>query len=206
MNNIITQYMIMKKVNYIILISLMLFASCTTKTGNDPAQTPEALQDDYSSLKRSKGDLVEELYQDLLKRDPVLKKLEENLNGFRSGSSEAIQPFHNYLDKSEDYYAAVNGRAKMIKDSLLMKRMQSLIAGHQKAYKSRTAELNSLLDTLATHNAQLNDHHSALKIVKTLPMIEKYQKENLPNTNELKKLIQQQEKMLKQMKDLLPKP
>lgn len=196
----------MKNINYILLISLIMVASCTPKTENNPAQTPEALQDDYSSLKRSKGDLVEDLYQELLERDSVLKNLEKEMNGFRSGSLEAIKPFHNYLDKSEDYYAAVNGRAKTIKDSLLMKRMQSLIASHQKAYKSRTAELNSLLDTLATHNAQLNDQHSALKIAKTLPMIEKYQKENQPNKNELKKLIQQQEKMLKQMKDLLPKP
>lgn len=183
-----------------------MVASCTPKTENNPAQTPEALQDDYSSLKRSKGDLVDELYQELLKRDSVLKTLAENLNGFRSDSLEAIKPFYNYLDKSENYYAAVNRRAKGIKDSLLMKSMQSLIASHQKAYKSRTAELNSLLDTITHHNAQLNDNHDALKIAKTLPMIEKYQKENQPNKNELKKLIGQQEKMLKQMKDLLAKP
>ncbi|SHF75872.1 hypothetical protein [Pedobacter caeni] len=196
----------MKNINYILLISLIMVASCTPKTENNPAQTPEALQDDYSSLKRSKGDLVDELYQELLKRDSVLKTLAENLNGFRSDSLEAIKPFYNYLDKSENYYAAVNRRAKGIKDSLLMKSMQSLIASHQKAYKSRTAELNSLLDTITHHNAQLNDNHDALKIAKTLPMIEKYQKENQPNKNELKKLIGQQEKMLKQMKDLLAKP
>lgn len=117
---------------------------------------------------------------------------------------EVTNGFYNYLDKSENYYGSVNGKVKGIKDSLLMKKMQMLITAHKKAQEARTTEINSLLKTIPANDTLLNDHHSALKIVKTLAVMEKYQKEHLPNKSELKKLIRQQEKIIQQMNGLMP--
>jgi len=81
-----------------------------------------------------------------------------------------------------------------------------LIIAHKKAQEARTTEINTLLKTILVNDTLLNDYHSTLKIVKTLAVMEKYQKEHLPGKSELKKLIQQQEKILKQMNDLMLKP
>ncbi|RQO71998.1 hypothetical protein DBR43_12305 [Pedobacter sp. KBW06] len=194
----------MKKISYIILVFSLIAVSCRPKEENNNLQTPEALQNGYSSLKRMKGDLTEDLYQGLVDKDSLLRNLEDEIIAFRSGSIKVTTVFNNYLDKSGNYYASVNGKAKGIKDSLLMKKMQSLIMAHTKAYEARTAETNALLKTISDNDTLLFDHHAALKIVKTLPVMEKYQREHLPNKNELKKLIQQQEKIIQQMKGLMP--
>ena len=196
----------MKKISYIILIFSMIAMSCTRKKENNNLQTPDALQNEYSSLKRMKGDLTEDLYQGLVDKDSILRNLEEEIIAFRSGSIEVTKVFHNYLDKSDRYYGSVNGKVKGIKDSLLMKKMQMLIIAHKKAQEARTTEINTLLKTILVNDTLLNDYHSTLKIVKTLAVMEKYQKEHLPGKSELKKLIQQQEKILKQMNDLMLKP
>ena len=194
----------MKKISYIILILSMIVASCRPKEEKNNLQTPDALQNEYSSLKRMKGDLTEDLYQGLVDKDSLLRNLEEEIVAFRSGSMEVTKGVYNYLDKSENYYGSVNAKAKGIKDSLLMKKMQMLITAHKKAQEARTTEINALLKTVSANDTLLDDHHFALKIVKTLAVMEKYQKEHLPNKNELKKLIRQQEKIIQQMNGLMP--
>ncbi|SDO19641.1 hypothetical protein SAMN05421820_112176 [Pedobacter steynii] len=181
----------------------MIVVSCKPKEENNNLQTPDALQNEYSSLKRMKGDLTEDLYQGLVDKDSLLRNLEEEIIAFRSGSIEVTKVFHNYLDKSDRYYGSVNDKVKGIKDSLLMKKMQMLITMHKKAQEVRTTEINALLKTIPANDTILNDHHAALKIVKTLTVMEKYQKEHLPNKSELKKLIRQQEKIIQQMNDLM---
>ena len=181
----------------------MMVLSCTPKQENNNLQTPDALQSDYSGLKRMKGDLTEDLYQGLVDKDSLLRNLEEEIIAFRSRSGEVTKVFHNYLDKSENYYASVNGKAKGINDSLLMKKMEMLITAHKKAQEGRTTEINALLKIVSANDTLLNDHHLALKIVKTLAVMEKYQKEHLPNKDELKKLIRQQEEIIQQMNDLM---
>ena len=181
----------------------MIVVSCRPKEENNNLQTPDALQNEYSSLKRMKGDLTEDLYQGLVDKDSLLRNLEEEIIAFRSGSLEVTKAFHNYLDKSVNYYGSVNDKVKGIKDSLLMKKMQVLIVAHKKAQEARTTEINALLKTIPANDTLLNDHHAVLKIVKTLAVMEKYQKEHLPNKSELKKLIRQQEKIIQQMNDLM---
>jgi predicted nucleic acid-binding Zn-ribbon protein len=196
----------MKKISYIILIFSVIVVSCKPKEENNNLQTPDALQNEYSSLKRMKGDLTDDLYRGLVEKDSLLRNLEDEIIAFRSGSVETTRAFHDYLDKSDNYYGSVNRKRKEIKDSLLMKKMQMLITAHKKAQEDRTTEINAFLKTVSANDTLLNDHHAALKIVKTLAVMEKYQKEHLPNKNELKKLIEQQENILKQMNDLMSKP
>ena len=190
---------------------LVLLVSCGggQTENNKPTQqeTPKALQDsklEIKSYSRS-GDLTEELYQELVGKTPSLKKLEDDLDAFIPKPNDLKDKFNQYDSKSNSYYNSANYKATAISDSLLKKKIISLIMTSNNKYSAKTAELNMLLKQISKDGATLNDHHSVLKIVLTLPMIEKYQDDNKPNKKKFKDLINQQEKLIIQTDSLTPK-
>jgi hypothetical protein len=55
-----------------------------------------------------------------------------------------------------------------------------------------------LLKLAEDRRKALNDLHILLKLVKTLPMIEKYQQENLPSEKPIEALIRQYDKLIRE--------
>jgi hypothetical protein len=170
-------------------------------------ETPKALQDEKLVVKSYSrtGDLTEELYQELVDQTPALKKLEEDLEHFAPKPNDLKDKFDEYADKSNSYYNSANYKAAAISDSVLRKKITLLIAASNKQFASKTAELNSLITQISKNGASINDHHSVLKIVLTLPLIEKYQDNNKPGKKEFKDLINQQENLLSKTKSITPK-
>ena len=193
----------------IFILTLLVSCGGGQTENNKPTQqeTPKALQDsklEIKSYSRS-GDLTEELYQELVGKTPSLKKLEDDLDAFIPKPNDLKDKFNQYDSKSNSYYNSANYKATAISDSLLKKKIISLIMTSNNKYSAKTAELNMLLKQISKDGATLNDHHSVLKIVLTLPMIEKYQDDNMPNKKEFKDLINQQEKLIIQTDSLTPK-
>ncbi|MBI1306944.1 MAG: hypothetical protein GC181_10110 [Bacteroidetes bacterium] len=191
-----------------ILISFLLLSCGGQTDNNNPTkqEIPRALQDDkleIMSYSRS-GDLTEELYQELVDKTPDLKKLEDDLDAFRPKPNDLEDKFNLYDSKSKNYYSSSNYMAAAISDSSLKMKIISLIAASNKKYLSKTAEPNTLLNQISKNDATLNDHHSVLKIVLTLPIIEKYQNDNKPNKKEFKDLINEQEKLILRTDSLVP--
>lgn len=199
----------------IILISLVFILahllSCGNKQKESDAtkkhETPAALQDDkieFKSYSRS-GDLIEELYQELVNKSQELKKLEDELETYRTKPNNLTGTFHNYEGKSVNYYNSANYKATAIKDTLLRKKILTLITKSNNQYTTKTAELNSLLKQISENEGTLNDHHTVLKISLTLPIIEKYQDDNKPAKNEFENLIKHQERLIQDIDSLTPK-
>jgi hypothetical protein len=189
---------------------LTLLVSCGGQAENNhpPQQeTPYALQDSKLDLKgySRSGDLVEELYQELVGKTPALQKLESDLDAFRPKPNELKGKFGLYDSKSNSYYNAANNKASAISDSLLRTKILSLITKSSKEYTYKTAELNALLKEIAINEATLSDHHTVLKIVLTLSIIEKYQNDNKPDKKEFKNLIKEQEGLISRTDSLTPK-
>ena len=170
-------------------------------------ETPKALQDsklDIESYSRYDSDLMEELYQELVDKTPALKKLEDDLETFSDKPHEVVEKFNKYDRKSSSYYGSINYKATSISDSLLRKKIIALISNSKDQYSGKTAELNSLLKLISENGSTLNDHHLVLKIALTLPVIEKYQSEDLPDKQKFKELIKQQEKLIERIDSATP--
>ena len=192
---------------------MTLLVSCGERQAdnNKPTkqETPKALQDDKLDIKiysrSGSGNLTEELYQELVGKTPALKKLEDDLDAFSQKPSDLNEKFQQYDRKSNRYYSSANNIASSITDSLLKNKIMTLITTSNNKYSTKTAELNSLLKQISKNDATLDDHHSVLKIVLTLPIIGKYQDDNKPNKKEFKDLIIQQEKLTLRTDSLTPK-
>ena len=80
--------------------------------------------------------------------------------------------------------------------------MKNLVQSGLSNYNSLTAPHNNILKSIASKETSLGDLHIALKIIKTLPVIGKYQKDNLPNTKSLEGYSQQQTKTINELQRL----
>jgi hypothetical protein len=188
-----------------ILIStfiILTLASCeNTRTQDNPKQeTPKALQDKNSSYeiisKRSYDDLVESLYNELLDKEKDLKKLENDIKVLNESKGDTTELFDNFDNKNESYYGSANRHVDQLSDSLLKTKMRIIITNSLKNYNSLVARHNALLKTIETKNMTLNDLHTVLKITKTIPLIDKYQKDNLPSTKSLESYIHKQNEVI----------
>ena len=194
------------------VVILVVLSSCGgRKTDNNKTvnkETPKALQDEksvVSSYKRSANDLLDELYTDLAGKTPALKKLEADINLFRVKPNEIENDFNVFDNKSDNYYNSASYKAKEISDSALRKKIETIITNSKNKYSYKISELNSLIKQINKDKATLNDHHTILKILTTLPIIEKYQTENLPDKKEFRSIFMEQYKLIQRTDSLTPK-
>ena len=191
---------------FTLLITTSLF-SCDAGTKQNEKETPKALQESEISFKsygRGGYDLTDELYAGLVDKSPELKKLEKELNDFSPKPYNLNGKFNKFNGKSENYYQSAENKTSNMTDSALKKKILAILSTSKTRYATKTEELNSLLKIISKNDGTIGDHHNALKILLTLPLIEKYQTENLPDQKEFLELIRQQEKLIHRIDSLIP--
>jgi hypothetical protein len=184
----------MRKLLFISMV-LIIILSCNNNRSQPQQETPKALDEKEKSysLVTKRGydeDILESLYSELVDKTPELKKLEKDIDIIYSSTGDSLEAFTSFDSKNDRYYNSAGSHAQGIKDSLLREKMKTLIQASLSNYSSLTAPHNNLLKSIESKQATLADVHAALKIVRTLPVIAKYQKNNLPDTKPLEGLSQ----------------
>jgi hypothetical protein len=192
----------------IITILTLVLASCSQPTPEAPPM-PKALEDNSHSYdlgsSRNYDDLVESLYAELLKNNVDLKQLEENIKALRNNKADSTLLFDKFNEKNQLYYSAADRHISTMNDSLMRDKMKMMIATNLAKYNKAIGKHTELTKMIAANNLSIEDLHTMLKIVKTLPLIEKYQNDNLPNTKSMEGFIKQQEETIKQLDTLVKK-
>ena len=195
---------------FISTILVLTFASCdNTRTQDKPKQeTPQALEDKSSSYelvsKRGYDDLVESLYNELVTKDIDLKKLEDKIDELNKSKHDTTELFDKYDGKNQSYFSSADRHVVDIKDSLLRNKMRIIVTNQLSKYNSRIGKHNELLKIIDAKQMTISDLHNVLKIVRTLPLIDKYQNDNLTDTKSFEGYIKHQEKAI-QLVDTLSK-
>lgn len=136
---------------------------------------------------------MESLYGELAGQDAGLKQLETTLDALDQGKEDAAGSFHQFDKKSRSYYRAADQHANIVSDSLLKDRVKKLLEDYLAKYNVVTKKHQELLKTIDAKTTKLADLHAVLKIVKTLPVIEKYQKDNRPGIASLERYSNKQD-------------
>lgn len=196
-----------------ILGSSILLGSCNNNQSDLSEETPEALKeqsvivnrlDDYTS-NRGYWDLIEELYKELVQKSENLKQLEEEIKKSAVKSNELLSVLQQFDYKSTSYYESAIQKTKSFSDSLLKKRMQAIIQKSQDHYQKEMKELADLERAVQLGNASINDQHQVLKILLTLPLIEKFQQDKLPDGQKLEEFRKEQEELIRRIESTVPK-
>lgn len=188
---------------FISTIIVLTLASCdNNRTQDKPKQeTPKALEDKSSSYeivsKRGYDDLVESLYNELVSKNIDLKQLEEKIDDLNKSKGDTTNLFDKFNQKNQSYFSSADRHISEIKDSLLRDKMKVLIANNLTKYNKSIARHEELLKVVEAKNLTISDLHNILKIVRTLPLIEKYQRDNLPNTKSIEGIIKRQDEVIK---------
>lgn len=187
------------------IFSLIFLSSCRDNETNKTNEDPKALQEESINLGRfrSNNNLVDDLYQELVTKSPKLKILEKELEDFKIGDSLNI--FYNYDEKSNDYYLSATNQANIMKDSVMKHKILNLIESSSKKYVAKKANLEELIKTIHQKQNDINVYHNALKIILTIPLIEKYQDEHLPKNSPFDKIIDRENQLLQKTKSITPK-
>jgi len=191
-----------------VLFILTLFSCKQSKQEDaEKQEVPKALQEksiDVSSIsKRSNDrDLVENLYAEIVENDDDLKKLEKDIADLKSAQNDSAEIFKGYDQKNRSYYNSAEMHISQIKDSVLRERVKMLISRSSDNYNEKTANFKNLLEEVSTKAATLADLHNILKVQTTIPVIEKYQKENLPATDPLISILKQFDKSINKVDSL----
>jgi hypothetical protein len=180
----------------------LAFTSCNSPRIQEEPQkdTPKALEDKSSSLdivsKRGSGDLVVSLYEELKDKSPELKDIETKIENLSKSEDDSTGLFDKYNGKNKSYYASAQSHVTQIGDSILREKMKGLIASSLTKYTSSISKQNDILKSIEKDNLTLADMHIVLKITRTLPLIEKYQHDNLPSTKSMEAFSKQLEQTI----------
>jgi hypothetical protein len=194
----------------IFIVLALLTGACKPRQKKDPAPTIlEGKKVDVSDIyKKRGGDLVEALYNELVQQSDELKALEDQIRDLQKNWPDSIDSFKKFSDKSNAYYEAAGRKTAFITDSLLRRRMIALIHTSQRNYSDSIIHFTMLDSLLKKRAASLNDLHQVLKLTKTLPLIEEFQKKHKPDTaaaqhatRDLDALIQKLDSLMQPKKD-----
>jgi len=202
----------MKKRILISTVILMTLVSCDNsrikENQEQKQETPKALQEEKSYdivSKRGYDDMIESLYKELAGKTPELKDLETKLESLSASKSDSTEQYDKYNGKNQSYYSSADNHFKQINDSTLRKKMKALISSSLTKYNSKVYRHTELLKSIDKKTMTLDDLHEMLIITTTLPLIEKYQNDNLPTTKSINGYSNQLDKVLRLENILLEK-
>ncbi len=176
-----------------LLIIIPLFAvamSCRSKPNAPAKPVPTILEGkkiDVSSIihKKRGADLVEALYEELTAKSAELQELEEQIKSLQERQINAADSFKRFDERNRSYYDAAEKKLDAFQDSLLKKKIKTLIGESRHDYAKLTHHFTSLDSLVRRKNSTIADLHLILKITKTLPLIEQYQEEQLPTSGQM---------------------
>lgn len=210
----------------IFLIVLMLFLiSCSGEQQKDTSDNADSLSipnenvpvafegkgvsDDIKSISRSNkygNNPIDRLFSDYLESDEQLKNEIESFSSLYTKAKKADGQISVFVTNNDKYYEAVEAMLNSIKDNdtLVHKRLLSKI-NQSKSNYSRQRE--AYLDLSKLENEVFdtwNSYLKAVKILKTLEMVEKYQKADNIDEESMKEIIDEQkgitEKLIQRVK------
>jgi predicted RNase H-like nuclease (RuvC/YqgF family) len=201
----------MKKIVIIAIGVSFLFASCKhpkKDIQSSSPEIPESLQEksgnEISFSKSRKGeDLVESLYAGILEKNPSLSELEKTIEDLGEQKQDSVETFEEFDQKNKSYYTSTERYTDIIKDSLLRIKIKTIIDNSLNSYDRSIAANKNLISILNAKDNNLRDLHIILKLVKTLPLIEKYQAENTPSVKPVENVINHFDKAIQRADTLV---
>lgn len=197
----------MKTHLFLLLLSFSVLCSCSNNKPEQKAETPVALKNNSSDFisKRYDGDLVETIYAELAEKTPELGALEKKINSLNEKKSDSIKYFTDYDTKNQSYYQAASAKIKLVKDSVLRAKINLMIEQSLSRYNKSIALERELLNQIEKKSIALNDMHLALKVTRSLKVIENFQRSNKPSKKPINGIIKELDSTIKLVDTLAKK-
>ncbi len=201
----------MKKILFASILALSLF-SCSENKSKQAPVVENAVDNAESSVSETikkntryssrEGNLVHEIYQELIKNDKTLQDLDTRIENIQKETETVLSEYADIIGKSETYYNDATVLSGSITDSITKKQIEEEIKASSEKYNVKTQTIRDLIGKIKANKAALYDQYLVFKIRKTLPEIEKYQTAHPLKTDHLTQFINKQNILLQELKNL----
>ncbi|MDW9379076.1 hypothetical protein [Chryseobacterium sp. JV558] len=199
----------MKKILFTSLLALSILSCSENKSRQAPAVENAVDNAEFSvssSIRKNtysrNGNLVHEIYQELIKNDKILQDLDKKIEAIDQEAEAAITEYDDVIRKSETYYNDATALSNSVTDSITKKQIKAEIKTSSDQYNIKTRAIRDLITKIRANRVTLHDQYIVFKIRKTLPEIEKYQNAHPLKTDSLTQFINKQNKLLEELKKL----
>lgn len=168
----------------IVIILTLGILSCEERRKSRKVSAPTI---EVSDSKRKGSDLIEDLYREQLKKHKQLQEVENKIENLQQDRSDSLENFEQFNEYVSAYYKLAGYRVESIDDSLLEAKMKLLIDHSLASYTADISKHKDLISAIDKKSVKIGDLHQVLTLVHTLPVIEKYQKDQKPSTKPLER-------------------
>jgi len=190
---------------FLILSFSLLIVSCKENDSTKNEIVEKAAENTESSfpIKRmgNSQNILDGIYSELIKNDSQLKKLDEKVASIQNDSRIIEKIYDDVIKNSTDYYILADN-AKTISDSVLKREILKLVNNSSEKFKLKKDKIEELKRQVRFNNYKTYSFYQALKIRRTLPEIEKYQKANPLKSDSLSLFIIKQNQLLSELKNI----
>ena len=186
----------MKIMNRIILLALtpvILLVCCnSTSISTDKHGIPEAFAQngsysDWTSIsKRGSYNLLDKLFNDACEDNDQLNELNDEIKETQQTLYEDSKPMHTFLANNNSYYDYLAAELNNLNDTLLKEALLQVVDGTKSRYEKMEQELDTEILANSSAVQALQDHHTLLKVISTLPIMQKYYENIELNTSKIK--------------------
>lgn len=196
----------MKKILFASILALLM-VSCKENKHQETSVVENAVDNAESSVstsfKRAPNEsIINRTYYELLKNDKALKTLDDRLKNVHEQTMNVLASYSEILQKSESFYRDAHIQATTITDSLLKQQIEKEIKANSEVYDTKTKSIKDLITKINNNKEAIDNLYTAFKIRKTLPEIGKYQKGHPLKADSLNTIINKQNKLLEELKNL----
>lgn len=195
----------MKKILIISCIALLV-SSCRNKNSDQDEIVQKAAENTESSfpIKRMSNteNILDGIYSELIKKDSELQKLDRKVNSLQKDQRIMKDLYSDIIQNTDDYYRIAGIDAKGIQDSILKKEILALVNNSAENFDTKKVKFEEMIKQLNLNYHKIYSFYNSVKIRKTLPEIEKYQKAHPLKTDSLESFINKQNQLLDELKNL----
>lgn len=192
-----------------VILMCMALAACSPERTDEPA-APEALQQptvvgelkEYSG-RSGGGDLVESLFDEALKGDPVLQQLYADIDARHRVHADSTEQWRHYEQKNQQYYMDAARHSERITDTLARNPLNARINASQARYTASMSAARQLDSTYDRTRAVVADLSELVKVQRTLAMLELYQQEHRPQDATLRAELERIQKLEARLREVV---
>lgn len=185
-----------------LLVSIL---SCknSNRSGFDHIDVKEEVQhakEFVKSYSRS-TDILEDMYQNVIKKNKDLDDIENSMHEVNELVHASKREFNNYNNISHEYYNAALTKVQSLSDSVLKLKLQMALKLSESRYQAYISNLTTPLKQIDTNENIIRDYHLAMKVIMTMPELERIQKETKVKDSLMKATMNNQQKLLQSIKE-----
>jgi len=145
-------------------------------------------------------DMIRHLYEEAVEKDSALNTLNTWLVQMQRMKGDSLAAYTKYAFTNNTYWSEANKYIGQIHDSILREATREIFVLLGSKYQESVAAYEASLIGIGEKAIILEDQVLILKLAVTAPMIAKYQKNELPDIEALKSLIEEYDQLIEETK------